>query len=192
MIKTDNTFKQWDLDILKSFIGSTVASYDAAIAARDDMAWQTVRIHTDKGALDLTNTLATLPLMEENITEEIGVLSTRKASDDILEVDEINTETTVFPVGKRITDISVINHRIVTEKAGVAVNSRTYTQAVVLTFDDGYLVFDKGTWFDETITISRGAELDSLLYDDESDWTDDPEEDPDIHYVFESETISLQ
>lgn len=129
--------------------------------------------------------------MEEDITEEIGVLSIQEAANDILDVDEINTETTVFPVRKRITDIFVINHRIVTEKAGAAANSRAYTQAVAFIFDNEYLVFDKGTWFDETITISRGAELDSLLYDDESDWTDDPEEDPDIHYVFESETVKL-
>lgn len=38
MIKTDNIFKQQELAILESFIGSTITAFVAAIAARDDMA----------------------------------------------------------------------------------------------------------------------------------------------------------
>ena len=191
MEDTNKTFSPRELELLASFKGAVLETIDACIVARGDMAWNTVRLHSDAGCVDVNNRLGEVTVDELGTVDEFGLMSVSEAEGNILDVPEASPETTVIPVGKRVAGVSVVNSRIDVHGNGELVARITYPQAILLDLGDEWLVLDKETWFDETIAIKAGANPVELVYDDSVNWADDPEEDPTTHYEVSSGIITL-
>ena len=62
MVTAIKTLSDTEKDILASLVGSRLVRVEAALAAPPDGAWNTVRLRTDRGSVDVSCLLETLPL----------------------------------------------------------------------------------------------------------------------------------
>lgn len=192
MFEIDKRLQPTELELLQELVGSTIVRMDAVLVDNDNSAWNTVRIHTKRGAVDISNLLEELPLNDEGDTEEYAVMSVAAAPDKILVVDAITADTSVCFVNQVVSGVLLAEGRVKTFYKGELLTDRTYTQAVILRLsDDSYLVFDKEVWFEEIITIKQGENLAELLYDESPDWEDDLEEKPDTHFELTRALVEL-
>lgn len=182
MNNTDKAFTDDERALLGSLIDQELITLDACIAARGDMAWNTVRLHTAGKAVDLNNTLGEIVVDEFGTLDEFGLMSVTMSDQGVLEIPEVSSDTSVISVGKKIRSVRVVNDVITIYGDEVAVAKIRYPQAVILDLGDEFLVLDKETWFEETISIKAGQNAMDLVYDDTVNWADDPEEDPTTHY----------
>lgn len=185
------TLQDNEISLLRKAKHVSLASYDMALAAPPKYAWNTVRLHADSCNIDINNHLDLFTLDNDESVEEFGVLTANIASDKVLEVADIDTETSVIPVNKPINNIFIINNKLDIYDKGEMITRYIYTQAVAFMLGEEYLVLDKETWFSEMIAVKRGLSLKQLIYDESQDWLDDPIEDPDTHYEFSQEIVEL-
>lgn len=191
MNSTNKTFTDNECALLNSLIGKELTTLDACIVARGDMAWNTVRLHTTDIAIDLNNTLGEIVVDEFGTLDEFGLMSVAATDQSVLDIPEASSDTSVIPIGKKIRSVRVVNDVITVFGNGIEVAKIRYPQAVILDLGDEFLVLDKETWFEETISIKAGPNAMDLVYDDTVNWEDDLEEDPSTHYEagLEVETI---
>lgn len=191
MVETDCSFSTAELELLRSLKGLRLKSIDACIVARDDMAWNTVRLHFDSVDVDLSNHLGEVQLDESGTCDEFGLLQVSRADSEILDVPDASPETSTFLVDKHISGIKVIEDSIEVSADGSLTSRTIYPQALVFNLGDEFLVFDKEVWFEETIAIKKGKDLSALIYDDSVNWEDDLEEDPSTHYSMSQTSKNL-
>ena len=177
-------FTQDELRLLERTKGSKLLSIDAVLAAPPDNSYTTVRLHFDGFDIDLNNYLNEIVVDEFGSREEFGLLSVAEASEDILNIPAVGTDTTVFQVNKTIRGVTVANNIVDIFGDGVQVAKLEYSQAVALETDDGIIMLDKEVWFSELIVIKSGDTIGELLYDESVYWEDDLEEDPTTHFEF--------
>lgn len=178
-------------ELLRSAIGSVITSLDAVIVARDNVAWNTVRVNTTAGSFDVSNLVEDLPVNGDGDVEGFGVLSLAEAATPTLEVDGVDRDVTTCPIGEAAAGVTLVNGRVTTFDEGTALVRRAYTQAIAFELQSGdLLVLDKGAWFGEMISIAMGTTLGDLVYDDSADWEDDPEE-PSVHFAWERDLIRI-
>ena len=177
-------FTQDELRLLERTKGSKLLSIDAVLAAPPDNSYITVRLHFDGFDIDLNNNLNEIVVDEFGSREEFGLLSVAKASEDILNIPAVGTDTTVFQVNKTIRGVTVANNIVDIFGDGVQVVKLEYSQAVALETDDGFIMLDTEVWFSELIVIKSGGTIGELLYDESVNWEDDLEEDPTTHFEF--------
>ena len=177
-------FTQDELRLLERTKGSKLLSIDAVLAAPPDNSYITVRLHFDGFDIDLNNYSNEIVVDEFGSREEFGLLSVAEASEDILNIPAVGTDTTVFQVNKTIRGVTVANNIVDIFGDGKQVARLEYPQAIALETDDGYIMLDKEVWFSELIVIKSGGTIGELLYDESVNWEDDPEEDPTTHFEF--------
>lgn len=178
-------------ELLRSAIGSVITSLDVVIVARDNVAWNTVRVNTTAGSFDVSNLVEELSVNGGGDVEGFGVLSVAEAATPTLEVDGVDRDASSRPVGEGVAGVTLVNGRVTTFDEGTAVVRRAYTQAIAFELQSGdLLVLDKGAWFGETVSVAMGTALGDLVYDDSADWEDDPEE-PSIHFAWERGLVRI-
>ena len=190
MIPENHMFSQVELDLLHAAKGKTQRTIDAAIVARDDFAWNTVRLHFDGLNLDVNNRLREIEVDELGTLEEFGLLSISQSPNERLALAEVSVETTVISVDSTVEEIEVVVDNAEVFGDGKQVASLSYPQAVILHCADGVIVLDKEVWFSEMIAVKRGETDEGLVYDDGVNWEDDPE-DPSTHYEFVQQRVAL-
>ena len=163
-------FTQDELRLLERTKGSKLLSIDAVLAAPPDNSYVTVRLHFDGFDIDLNNYLNEIVVDEFGSREEFGLLSVAEASEDILNIPAVGTDTTVFQVNKTIRGVTVANNIVDIFGNGVQVAKLEYSQAVALETDDGIIMLDKEVWFSELIVIKSGDTIGELLYDESVNW----------------------
>ena len=172
--------------VLSGLIGANFIAYDAALADNCNTAWNTVRLHTDRGSVDINCLLESIPINDDGDTDEFGIISIQWATDDKLVVDSISGPVTTTEVGKPIDEIIVVSGRVKSFYGSEALLDFTSTKAIVFKLGSGgYLVFDRELGFEEMLTIKAGALLDELIHDDSESWEIDSAED--THTRFEHE-----
>ena len=184
MVTVTKTLSDTEKDILASLVGSRLVSAEAALAAPPDGAWNTVRLRTDRGSVDVSCLLETLPLNDVGDEEEFGVLSVAPAGEGHLEVPGVSADVCELPLSGTVTGVEVRGDRLDLYERGELVYSRETSKAVVLLTDLGTLCLDCQAWFEEMLTISSGPDPDALVCDEWAGWEDDEEEEPGIHYEF--------
>lgn len=186
MIEVSRILSDNERSLLTSLLDSRLDTIDAALAAPPDTAWHVVRLHTSKGAIDITCLPETLPINDEGDSEEFGVIGVSQVPDVPLKVPDISCDTTVFHIGRTITGAIIAGDRLRLYERGIEVYERTTSKAIVIETDGDAIAIDRQAWFEEMLTISQGPDSDALITDEWAEWTDDEEEDPGIHYAFSS------
>ena len=184
MVTAIKTLSDTEKDILASLVGSRLVRVEAALAAPPDGAWNTVRLRTDRGSVDVSCLLETLPLNDVGDEEEFGVLSVAPAGEGRLEVPGVSADVCELPLSGAVTGVEVRGDRLDLYERGELVYSRETSKAVVLLTDLGAFCLDRQVWFEEMLTISSGPGPDALVCDEWDGWEDDEEEEPGIHYEF--------
>ncbi len=169
--------------ILRDMVGRELLTVDAAVVARGDLSWNTVRLHLDGADVDVDNRLADIVVD--------GLLSVRRSSLETLALPDVGADTTTRPVHKVVTGVSVLVDDVSIHGGGTPVASLSYPQAILVGLGDECLVLDKETWFSEMIAVKAGPDPLALAYDGAADWEDDPDEDPTTHYEFSSHVEEL-
>ncbi|MDO4806741.1 MAG: hypothetical protein Q4A07_05780 [Coriobacteriales bacterium] len=182
MPSIDCTITGEGVELLGAIKGATISALEAVIAARENMAWRTVRIHLGDAAVDVTVSLRNLPVNSEGDVEEFGTLAVSVAGPGTLRVEGVDKETEWRDVGAKVAGITLVNDHVVASEHGQVIMERSFTQVIVFDLaDDSSLVLDKGTWFSEMIAIGAGEVWRNLVYESSQDWADDPEE-PSVRY----------
>ena len=184
MVTAIKTLSDTEKDILASLVGSRLVRVEAALAAPPDGAWNTVRLRTDRGSVDVSCLLETLPLNDVGDEEEFGVLSVAPAGEGRLEVPGVSADVCELPLSGAVTGVEVRGDRLDLYERGELVYSRETSKAVVLLTDLGAFCLDRQVWFEEMLTISSGPGPDALVCDEWDGWEDDEEEEPGVHYEF--------
>ncbi len=191
MVIEDKSFNAEEVKLLSSMRGKILGSIDAVIVAREDTAWNIVRLHLDGMNIDLVNSLEDITVDELGTLEEFGLLKVEKTDCETLDIPEASSDTTIFPIEESIKDVKIVSNCIDIFGNAQKVATIRYPQAVIIETESDFIVLDKEVWFSETITIKRGKSIDGLIYDESQNWEDDPEEDPSTHYEFRTEIVSV-
>ena len=191
MMRTERLFTKEELDILRACVGQVLKSFEAVVVARDNMAWQTVRLRFADVAVDISNKEETICIGEDFETDDVGVLQVKRASDEPLSIDEIEQPSCCYGVETRVCNVLCVENGVDIFDDGKLVNSRDYVQAVVMELDDGRsLVLDKQTWFGELLAFTLTDSWKAALRDESEDWLDD-EDEPSTHFEFHSKAVSV-
>lgn len=188
---TDKRFSAREINLLASLKRKKLESIDAVIVARDNFAWNTIRLHFADDHIDLNNYLGEIVVDEFGTIDEFGLLSINPASSERLNIAGVSANTSTFDVGQEIIGIQIINNIIDVFGNGEKVATVAYPQAVVLRLNHGVIVLDKENWFSEMIALKMADSIEGQIYDDSVNWEDNPEEDPSTHYSFKMETVTL-
>lgn len=191
MIEVNKTLNEDEKDILRSLVGSTILTLEAALAAPPEIAWNTVRVHADSGSIDVSCLLESMPVGLEGDEDEHGIVSIARASAERLEVPGISADTSSYEVNKLVTGTGVVNDRMEVYENGELGYRSVTTKAIALFTEAGTLVFDRQAWFDETLAIGWGEDPKKLVFDEWAGWEDDEEEEPGIHYDTSWELVRL-
>ncbi len=191
MIEVNKTINEDEKDILRSLVGSTIQTLEAALAAPPEIAWNTVRVHADSGSIDINCLLESMPVGLDGSEDEHGVVSIVRASDERLEVTGISADTSSYEINKLVTAAGVVNDCMEVYENGELGYRSVTTKAIVLFTKAGALVFDRQAWFDETLAIGWGVNPNKLVFDEWAGWEDDEEEEPGIHYDTSWELVRL-
>lgn len=191
MIEVDKTLSEKERRILQSMVGKTITSIDAALAAPPNIAWNTVRLHTDGGTIDVSCQLQTLPVNAEEDVEEFGIVSISAAPNEPLEVPTISADTQAAQLKLEITDVQLVNDALEVSENGALTYRRTTTKAVVFRCGRTSLALDRQAWFDEMLAVNESTDDTGLVFDGWADFEDDEEEEPGVHYGFSTTWESL-
>lgn len=102
MLDVNRTIHPAGQELPRSAIGSIITSHDAVIVARENVAWNTVRVNTTAGSLDVSNLVEDLPVNGEGDDEGFGVLSVTEAATPTLGVDGVDRDVSTCPVGEAV------------------------------------------------------------------------------------------
>ena len=184
MIEVDRTLSGGERALLVGFKGAEIISIEMALAAPPEVAWNTVRLHTDKGSFDVNCLLELAPVNDEGEDDDLGVVSVDLAPASQLEVPSIATDVIRLEIGRKIIEVEIVddNQRIYENER--LFYSRKTTKAIIFYTDEDCLVLDRHNWFDEMMFVTQGPDAESLLEDEWADWEDIEEEEPGIHYEF--------
>lgn len=184
MVTVTRTLSSAEKSLLASLVGARLLCVEAALAAPPDCAWNTVRLRTDRGCIDVSCLLEALPVNDEGDEEEFGVLSVTPACDGRLVVPGISADVCELSLSGTVTDVEVYGDRLDLYEHGELIYSRQASKAIVLLTDLGAVCLDRQVWFEEMLTISNGSDPAALIHDEWADWEDDEEEEPGVHYDF--------
>ena len=182
MITLCKTLDDHQIELLRGLIGSQLKSYDAALAAPPDIAWNSVRLHTSAACVDINCLLANVAIDGYGNKDEHGIISIASGQDETLDVPEVSCDTSIFRVDKPITGISLVTETLSVFNHGSSFYQATTTKSVIIHLPDDIIVLDRQAWFDESLAIGRGTNFDELIFDEWADWEDDEEEEPGVHY----------
>lgn len=192
MNNIDKSFSRREIQALIDLKGANLISIDRMLLADAGYSWDTVRLHSDCGHLDINNFINNISLESNDITDEFAFLSIKSATSEALALEDMPSEkSTNSPINKKINAIYIVHNHVSTYRNNVLVTDLLYPQAICFEFTSDVLVLDKETWFSEMIAVKRGLSLKQLIYDESQDWQDDPIEDPDTHYEFSQEIVEL-
>lgn len=190
MIRTNAALSQNEIDILKSFEGKQLKSYEMKCVGGND-AWSTVRLHFESGAIDIVSSIQRIAEDDKGMSDEFSVLRVIEASSEAPIVPDIPGETVVRAVDKVVTDFSIANDVVRYYSGDLQDSKIIYTQAILLDFGEGFLCIDKEAWFSEILSVKSGDDMKGLVHDDSSSLEIDPEEDPNSRMVYSSEIVAL-
>ncbi len=189
---TNKVFKENEVEFLLKAKSRTLKSVDLIVVARDNLGWNTARIHiNDDINIDLNNNLESIVIDEFGNSDEFGILSLDRSSNKVLELADVCENASTFIINKRIKDVLLVEDTISVFGNEKKVSELSYVQAIAFDLEDGFLVLDKETWFSEMIAIKEGNDLQELIYDDSANWEDSIEDDPTTHYEFNSKIVKL-
>jgi hypothetical protein len=190
MIKTDAALNQAEIAILKIFENHQLISYEMKCVGGND-AWSTVRLHFENGDIDVISSIQIIPEDKNGSADEFSVLRVANVSPGKPIVPEMPGETSIRPVGKTMTSLSIANDTICYYSGNTQDSEITYTQAILLDFENDCLCIDKETWFSEILFVKGGFNKEELVHDDSLSLQIDPEEDPISHMTYSSKIIPL-
>jgi len=163
--------------LLDNLIGATLESIDAVLADNSNTAWNTVRVHTSNGSIDINCFLEELAINDEGDVDEFGIVSVQNAPNFPLEVEAISADTTKRDVNKEITGINIVTNTLETFYGNNQLVHRETVQAIIFELDSSiFLALDREVWFEEELTIKWGNDLDGLIFDDSESWEDNPDD----------------
>lgn len=191
MVRTDAALNQDEIDILKSFKGMQLRSYEMKCVGGNE-AWSTVRLHFENGSADIISALQVIQEDEAGMSDEFSVLRVHKISNaDEPLVPEIEEDSQNRKVYGNVVGFAAFNDCVSCYSNNVQDSEIIYTQAILIDFGDDYLCIDKEAWFSEILFVKSGANKEELVHDDSSNLEIDPEEDPISRMVYSSELITL-
>lgn len=191
MIRTDTAFNQAEIDILKSFEGMKLQSYEMKCVGGND-AWSTVRLHFENGIIDINSSIQIIPEDNKGSSDEFSVLRVVKVvSPEIPIVPDMPGETVVRVIDKAVVSFAIANDIVRYYSGDVQDSEIVYTQAVLVDFGTSFLCIDKEAWFSEILFVKSGSNMKELVHDDSSSLEIDPKEDPISRMVYSSEIIPL-
>ena len=191
MIEELNALVQAELNILKSFEGKKLLSYDI-VSVGGNAAWNAVRLHFENESIDVISMLQMISIDEDGSEDEFSMLRVEKAPSALLSIPELADGATTHVVNEPVRKIAVSNDILdYYDSDKNHLSHITYTQAILLYLDDSILCFDKEAWFSELIFIKGGQSQEQLVFDDSGSLGIDPEEDPDTTIEYRTELIAL-
>ncbi len=190
MINEDRRIRKQEIELLSVLKGSKLLKVEAAIAAPPNVAWNTVRIHSENYSIDVNCLLEEVKINEEGDFEEFGVISVDKVTSEKLDISSISPETEEIVVNKKIDKIEIFETSTVAKFQGIPFCEKRFTKAIVFSFRDECLVVDKLAWFDEMLRVSFGKNPEDLLYDESQDWEPDEDENR-VSFEYSIEKVEL-
>lgn len=190
MIRTDAALSQDEINILKSFEGAQLKSYEMKCVGGND-AWSTVRLHFESGAIDIVSSIQRISEDDKDSSDEFSVLRVVEVSPEAPIVPDMPGETVVREVDKVATGFSIANDVVRYYSGDVQDSEIIYTQAILVDFGIGFLCIDKEAWFSEILFVKSGSDMCELVKDDSSSLEIDPDEDPVSRMEYSSEIIAL-
>lgn len=190
MIRTNAALSQDEIDILKSFEGIQLESYEMKCVGGND-AWSTVRLHFESGAIDIVSSIQRIAEDDNGMSDEFSVLRVVEVSPEAPIVPEMPGDSVVRSVDKAVASFSIANDIVRYYSGDVQDSEIIYTQAILLDFGEGFLCIDKEAWFSEILFVKSGSAMEELIHDDSSSLEIDPEEDPVSRMEYSSEVIAL-
>lgn len=164
------------VDLLKNLKFSTFISYECEKTF--DSAYGNLRINTDKGSIEVTNFEKTMPFFD--IEEEIACFECK--------ISEPNTEfkpycivpSEIYEIGQNIVGIEIINDFISVNDGEYEIS---FDRAIIFKTDKEAIMFSRGIWFSEVITISKNDDYDNIYSIDEviEAWSNEGDNKVNVH-----------
>ncbi len=190
MIRTDAALNQDEIDILKSFEGMQLKSYEMKCVGGND-AWSTVRLHFESGTTDVVSSIQRISEDDKGSSDEFSVLRVLEVSPETPLVPDMPGETVVRAVDKAAAGFSIVNDVVRYYSGDVQDSEIIYTQAILVDLGNGFMYIDKEAWFSEILFVKSGSDMGELVKDDSSSLEIDPDEDPGSRMEYSSEIIAL-
>lgn len=189
MIKEDNRISKKERGLLKELVGRRITRIEAAIVSPPNVAWNTIRIHSENTSIDVNCYLTQVAINDDGDSDEFGVISICKAPKSKLSIDTISSETEVFEIDKMVKCITVLENKVIALENKRPFCEREFTKSIVIDFEDETLLIDKLAWFDEMLKFSLGSDVQRFIYDESHDWESD--EDDDITFEYTLKKVEL-
>lgn len=191
MIKTNTSLSNEEINILKSFEGQRLSSYEMKSVGGNE-AWSTVRLHFENGSVDIVSALQIIQEDDQGMADEFSVLRVHKVtSPDEPLVPEIEEDSHNREVNRNVIGFSISNDCVSYYSNDVWDSEIIYTQAILIDLGTDYLCIDKEAWFSEILFVKGGDKTEELVHDDSSSLEIDPEEDPNSRMEYSSEIVAL-
>ncbi|SFX36739.1 hypothetical protein [Olsenella sp. kh2p3] len=137
----------------------------------DYVLYHTARIGIDgRGSVDLSNGFVALRL-PNGWTEDTGALALGPSAGGLWLPE--GTAPAKLHVGETVRRIAIVDDEDVISKDGRPRATVSFTQAMVLELESGFLALDKGDWTDDYVHVRRGGDPDALLTDCSAPWLED-------------------
>lgn len=132
-----------------------------------------VRLKIDSKCIDIVNRFRNVTFGDNGSTEEVGALSIERADSPIWLPN--GEQLARKQCNDTINAIFVVEDTVKFMDGNKEVCVKEFSRAIVLQAGNCFFGFDKGAWFDEYITVSRGDSIESVIRDCSEDWiTDGP------------------
>ena len=137
----------------------------------DYVLYHTARIGiAGRSPIDAINGFVPLQL-PNGWTEDAGALALRPSAGDLWLPE--GTAPAKLPVGDTVRRVAIVDDEDVLSSGGRTETAVSFTQAIVLELESGFLALDKGDWTDDYVHARRGEDPDALLTDCSAPWIEE-------------------
>lgn len=190
MINFDKSFTKNDLNYLSAMKNKNLVA-EGHVPINGNVAFGRLRLYFDEGDLDITATMQDIDYTGDGTFDDDEAFLALEAAEGTIEsVSEVAGSELRTNFDKTVKRVLIVQDTIDSYENVELTFKMTFPQAIALDLGDEYLCIDKkdGPW--AMITVSRGEDLNNLIYDLSEDWEND-DETPALHNEFRQEIIEL-
>lgn len=136
-------------EVLKNMAGHEFISYEYGEDAVPGTAYGNIKLNFDDGSIDLRCEETPLPFFGE--MEDVACFTCRRISSDDPFVPAVITSTNQVFINERIVSVSIITDNIDIDQGKY---NFVFDVAVIIHCEHHTIMFARGIWFSEVITIS--------------------------------------
>ena len=168
----DARFSKDMITVLSNMKGKTFVSYECEKGYGLPTTYGNFRINLDDYSIDVFNEVESRPFFDT--IEDIAIFSCKKVNSKTPYVPYVIAETKVVPIEENIKAVEIITDEINVNDGEYEI---TFDEALIIHTEYQTIMFSKGVWFSESITISQDGNYGKVYPVDKviEDWNNDGE-----------------